>query len=99
MLYRSLGLLSIQKKYLVTFEPVVGTVDSGHFVYVGRDPLGGGADRDQRASGADGVGSARVGAGSDYGGGDLELGSSGRADAASHAGRLTGSGHLSGDQS
>ena len=25
-------------EHLITFEPMVGTVDSGHFVYVGRDP-------------------------------------------------------------
>ena len=25
-------------EHLITFEPMVGTVDSGHFVYVGRNP-------------------------------------------------------------
>jgi ADP-ribose pyrophosphatase YjhB (NUDIX family) len=86
-------------EHLITFEPMVGTVDSGHSCTSAGTRNRWGSRPRPTKKWREGVGSARVGAGSDCGGGHLELGSPGRADAAFHAGRLTRSGHLSGDQS
>ena len=73
-------------EHLITFQPMVGMVDSEHVVFVGRDAgEDRGADRDDRGR-ADGVGAARVGTGADRCWGDLELRVAGRVAAAADAG-------------
>jgi 8-oxo-dGDP phosphatase len=59
-------------EHLVTFQPLVGMVDSEHVVFAGRVPeKGRGAGRVERGR-ADGVGAAVLGSAADRGGGDLE---------------------------
>ena len=77
-------------EHLITFQPMVGMVDSEHVVFIGRDPEKVAEPTEANEIGADGVGAAGVGAGADRGRGDLELRHAGRADAAADAGALGG---------
>ena len=75
-------------EHLITFQPMVGMVDSEHVVFVGRDAEKIGEPTETTRDRADGVGAARVGTGAHRCRGDLELRVAGRVDAAADAGAL-----------
>ena len=75
-------------EHLITFQPMVGMVDSEHVVFVGRDAEKIGEPTETNGDRADGVGAARVRTGAHRCWGDLELWVAGRVDAAADAGAL-----------
>ena len=75
-------------EHLITFQPMVGMVDSEHVVFVGRDAEKIGEPTETHRGRADGVGAARVRTGAHRCRGDLELRVAGRVAAAADAGAL-----------
>ena len=74
--------------HLVTFQPMPGTIDAEHYVYTGRDPLGGRRSHRPDRSRPGRMGAAGVGSRADRGRRDLDRRVGGGAAVAAHGARV-----------